>query len=80
MHQLPVVVTAVGALPVMIQHATNGLLVPNNDAAAFADALTLLIENETLRNEIGAAFYATVQEQFGANAIVARYLNWLVTL
>lgn len=80
MHQLPVVVTAVGALPDMIQHATNGLLVPNNDAAAFTDALTLLIENETLRKEMGVAFYATVQEQFGSNAIVARYLNWLVTL
>jgi glycosyltransferase involved in cell wall biosynthesis len=49
----PVVASAVGGVPELIQHGVNGLLVPPGDRAALVQALTSLIEDEALRAELG---------------------------
>jgi|Tabmets5t2r1_1033131.scaffolds.fasta_scaffold00992_3 glycosyltransferase involved in cell wall biosynthesis len=49
----PVVASAVGGIPELIQHGVNGLLVPPGDRAALVQALKSLVEDEGLRAELG---------------------------
>ena len=51
---LPVVTTAIGGACEIVNRSC-GVLVPHNDASALAKALTLLIENRSLRLDLGAA-------------------------
>lgn len=51
---LPVVSTAVGGIPEMIEHAENGFLAQSGDHRGLADALVLLQQDQTLRNSVAA--------------------------
>ncbi|HET9003242.1 MAG TPA: glycosyltransferase family 4 protein, partial [Gemmatimonadaceae bacterium] len=50
---LPPVAFAVGGLVELVQHERNGLLVAAGDTAAFADAASMLITDESLRRRLG---------------------------
>lgn len=50
---LPVVASAVGGVPDIIENGYNGYLVPSNDLKQLSDTLTYLLENEDIREEIG---------------------------
>ena len=50
----PVVATATGGLPAMVEHGKTGYLVPPRDAGALARAIILLLRNKDLRREFGA--------------------------
>lgn len=52
---LPVVATSVGGVPEAVEEGVTGLLVPPRDAAALADALLSLANDETTRTRMGAA-------------------------
>lgn len=52
---LAVVATPVGAIPDIVHHDQTGLLVPVGDIEALANALRRLIEDEPLRQRLGAA-------------------------
>jgi glycosyltransferase involved in cell wall biosynthesis len=52
-HGLPIVATTGGAIPEAVPQSA-GLLVPPNDAEAFAEALELLIADEALRASLAA--------------------------
>jgi 2-deoxystreptamine N-acetyl-D-glucosaminyltransferase/2-deoxystreptamine glucosyltransferase len=49
----PVVASAVGGVPELIQHGVNGLLVPPGDRAALVAALRRLLDDEALRARLG---------------------------
>lgn len=49
----PIVASAVGGVPELIQHGVNGLLVPPGDRAALVEALKSLIEDDALRAQLG---------------------------
>jgi glycosyltransferase involved in cell wall biosynthesis len=49
----PVVASAVGGIPELIQHGVNGLLVPPGDRAAVVGAVKSLIDDEALRAQLG---------------------------
>lgn len=51
---LPVVATRVGGLPEIVEHEKTGLLVPSDDEVALAGALARLLDDEELRNRLGA--------------------------
>lgn len=51
---LPVVATAVGGVPELVEHETSGLLVPARDREALSGALTVLSEDTPLRAKMGA--------------------------
>jgi glycosyltransferase involved in cell wall biosynthesis len=51
----PVVATAVGGVPQAITDGQDGLLVPAGDRAALASALTLVLEDRSLADRLGAA-------------------------
>jgi glycosyltransferase involved in cell wall biosynthesis len=50
---LPVIATEVGGLPEVVEHGRTGLLVPSRNAAALADALSLLLSDEKIRAAFG---------------------------
>lgn len=58
---LPMVATAIGGVPEIIEHQKNGLLVPPDDAAALGQTLRTLSENDSLRARIGEAARRTFE-------------------
>ena len=50
----PVICTAVGGVPEIVEHGTTGLLVPAGDVSAFAEALTRLLTDVQLREALGS--------------------------
>lgn len=52
---LPVVATAEGAIPDMIESGVNGILVPHHDPLALADAIGVLLDNPGQRAAFGKA-------------------------
>lgn len=49
----PVIASQVGGLIQLVQHGVTGFHVPNGDSMALCDKLTLLLENDHLRAEMG---------------------------
>ncbi len=52
---LPIVASRVGGIPELLQNNTSALLVPSGDDTSFAAALTLLLDNESLRKQLANA-------------------------
>lgn len=50
--QLPVISTTVSAIPELIQHEKNGLLVPPGDAAALSEAIARSLDQPELRSRL----------------------------
>lgn len=68
----PIISTTEGSIPEMIDHNTNGILVPPQDAAALADAIAALLKDPERRVALGAAarkkfFEAFTLDQFERN-------------
>jgi len=63
---VPVVATALGSLQRLVRDGATGLLVPDGDAAAVADAVVRLRADAALRERLSAA----------GREEVARYFNW----
>jgi len=53
--RLPVVSTAVGGVPELVQEGATGLLVPSEDAGALAQAMQALVDDPARRQAMGAA-------------------------
>lgn len=68
--KLPIVTTAVGANPEIIEDAKNGLLVKPADPQAIAEALARLADNESLRRELGIQAHQTVLHKFSLNKMI----------
>jgi colanic acid/amylovoran biosynthesis glycosyltransferase len=60
----PVVATAISGIPELIQHERSGLLVPERDATALAEALLRLHDDPELGRRLGAAGRETVLREF----------------
>ena len=60
----PVVATAGGGIPEIIEPDRSGILVPMNDASAIADAVIRLLQQPQSAMEIGRAATNRVQEMF----------------
>jgi glycosyltransferase involved in cell wall biosynthesis len=67
----PVVATAVGGTPDLVDHGRSGLLVPPGDAQALCEAMRVLIENPDLRSKMGGAG-AFRAKSLTASAVVPR--------
>ncbi|MEE8312517.1 MAG: glycosyltransferase, partial [Candidatus Binatia bacterium] len=67
---LPVVATAVGGAPVVIEEGRTGFLVDYPDTAALAERLGRLLPDPDLRSRIGAAARETVVEGYSAATMV----------
>lgn len=69
---VPVVATAVGDLPSVVDDRQTGLIVPPQDPAALAQALCELLENPARAFEMGKAARAAVQG-YSLDAMMSRY-------
>jgi len=82
---LPVVATAVGGVPEMLEEGQTGLLVQLDDEQGLRDALLKLILDPALRQRMGRAGYERIWDdpssQFTPQALVRRtqevYDKWL---
>jgi glycosyltransferase involved in cell wall biosynthesis len=63
-HGAAVISTPVGAIPEVISHGRNGLLVPVGDVEALADALRQLIEDAPLRRALAEAGHREHAERY----------------
>lgn len=68
---LPVVATAVGGVPELVQDGRTGWLVPPADPAALAERLRALLIDRELRIAMGAAGYARARNCFSMDRMVA---------
>ena len=66
----PVVASAVGGIPEMIEHGRTGLLVPPRDPDALADALVRLLQDHPYADTLGRAGRELVEERFCAELMV----------
>jgi glycosyltransferase involved in cell wall biosynthesis len=71
--RLPVVVTAVGGNPEIVEDKTNGLLVPRGDEIATADAVIYLLQHPGCATAMGEAALKTVQRQYRIEQTVDTY-------
>ena len=70
----PLVATHVGAIPEVLQHERQGLLVPPDDSASLSDAIARLVVDEALRQTLGRAGRATVEQQYTESVMIQRTL------
>jgi glycosyltransferase involved in cell wall biosynthesis len=73
--QLPVVSTTSGAIPEIVDHEVNGLLVEPGDVVALADALERLLNDGELRRSLGDSARRKVEDQFDVGRNVAPRLE-----
>lgn len=66
----PIVATAAGGIPEVIEDGLTGLLVEPRDPAAMAAAIVRLLGDATLRRQLGEACLATARERFSAERMV----------
>jgi glycosyltransferase involved in cell wall biosynthesis len=69
---LPVVATAVGGVPELVEDGATGLLAPAGDVQALAEALAAMAGDPQRRQELGAAARKRAA-QFSVSAMVAAY-------
>lgn len=62
--ELPVVSTRVSGIPEIVTHGTNGLLVPEKNAEALADAMQMILWNPDYGRKLGAAARQTICRVF----------------
>ncbi|HKB11711.1 MAG TPA: glycosyltransferase [Vicinamibacterales bacterium] len=67
----PIVATEAGGIPEIVENGFNGLLVPARDAHALAAAIVRALGDAALRDRLGAAGFARVNERFTVDHMVA---------
>lgn len=70
---LPVVATAVGGVPDLIDDDVHGLLVPPRDAPALAAGIARLLRDEPLRRRLGESARERQRQEFDAASMVRRF-------
>lgn len=68
----PVVASGVGGIVDVIKHERTGLLVPEKDPAALADAIRRVLTDRALAARLGGQGYVFVREYFDWDRIVGR--------
>ena len=69
---LPVVATAVGAIPELIADGKNGLLVAPGDVNGLASSLALLARDPALRERLGRAARACIEDTYTLESTLTR--------
>lgn len=73
----PVVATAVGGNPELVEDGKTGYLVPLGDSQSMAEALLKLLTNPELRHNMGLHARSRVEHEFSVHRMVERYEDLL---
>ncbi|OHB69693.1 MAG: hypothetical protein A2W23_10195 [Planctomycetes bacterium RBG_16_43_13] len=73
--EVPVISTAVGSIPELVDDGVNGLLVPEKDERALANAIIRLIENPELRRNLGLKGREKILKEFNIKVQVDNLLK-----
>jgi len=76
----PVVATAVGGIPEVVEHEINGLLVAAGNHDDLAKGCLAVMDNPTLAQELGPAGRRRVEEAFSADVMAENVANVYKTL
>src|SRR5262249_35528083 len=71
--EVPVVATNVGGLPEVVRDGTDGFLCELGDVESMAAACLRVLENPTLRSEMGKVARERARAEFCASKIVVKY-------
>lgn len=71
----PMIASAVGGVPEVIDHARTGWLIPPDDVNALADALRTLIASPDVRAQVGTAARAEVEAHYALETCVERLIH-----
>ena len=77
LHKKAIVFTNVGEIPLIVQHKTNGLLVPSENVDLFYDSIISLIEHPLIREQLGVALFNTIMKNNSEEAVLDTYFKWL---
>lgn len=72
---LPLVATAVGAVPSLVLDGETGRLIPANDVEALANSMLELLSAPELRRQYGVAARRRIEASFSADRMASEYLN-----
>ena len=73
--KLPVISTAIAAIPEIVEDGVSGVLVPPNDENALAGAMIRLINDHDLRGKLGENARIRVEERFDINNNSVKYVD-----
>ncbi len=71
-YRVPVISTAVGGVPELVENGVNGLLIAPGGARALGEKLAMLCEDPARRQALGTALYETVREKFSMDVTAER--------
>lgn len=74
--RIPIVATAVGGTPELIEHERHGLLVPAMNVPALSEALDRMLSDLELRQQYGRAGRAKVEAEHTHEAMIDGYLSF----
>jgi glycosyltransferase involved in cell wall biosynthesis len=69
---LPMVITAVGAIPDYVREGEDGFLIRPHDTAALADRVRRLLDDDALKARMGAAMRTRARSEFAVEVGAAR--------
>jgi glycosyltransferase involved in cell wall biosynthesis len=72
---LPVISTAVGGVPELVQSGTHGLLAPAGDCAAFTNAMRVLADDPSTRAAMASAARARATADFALERMAHGYMS-----
>ena len=70
---LPIISTAVGGVPALLESGKQGLLVPPDESQILSKAMTSLLQNHEARNSWGRAAARRAKEMFDVSVMVQAY-------
>ena len=77
---VPVVATAVGGTPELVQHERTGLLVPPRDVTALSNAILRLFQGSAISHVVLQSFWRRLREYRLPNLSVDRMVDTTVAM
>jgi len=69
----PIVSTAVGGVPEVVQDGQNGFIIPSRDPQAFAEVICRLLTDKKMRQQFGQNSYQKYLSHYRSEVMVNRY-------